>query len=471
MKVVVESKIMILNQEFIKSIVPTAGFLGKPLADINAWVVDSRLIQSGDMFIALPGLRTEGHRFVQDAFERGAVGAVISQSMQPSLQPVIDMYRETHSFIIVDSPYQTICAVAGAWRRQFSYPIVGLTGSAGKTTTKEMLGEILRCNGANFLLAHGTQNTLIGIAINILNMRPNHEVAIFEMGISKRGEMAQLAQLVMPTIAIITSIGHSHMEGLGSIIDIAAEKREIFKYLKDDGTGIIDGDQPLLASISYRHPVIKFGRKMINQVQARKIQYRNNAVHFQLKLYNTRHALVLATENSARVSNALAAAATAYVLGVAPDVITQGIQQSAAVSGRFKKHVIPGSQSIIIDDSYNANPESMKAALHALEKMEGNGKKIAVLGDMLELGINAPFWHRQLGRFLRKVPSLDQVIFIGEQVKWAQKMAPFGLQVHYVPSWQEAVPFLQSQMQSESLILIKGSRGIGLTQLVHELIK
>lgn len=461
---------MILNQEFVKSIISTADFVGAPLSDMHAWSVDSRTIQPGDMFIALSGSRTDGHSFVQSACARGARGAVISRAMQASMQSVIDAYRTTHTFIIVDNPYTDICALASAWRRQFSYPVVGITGSAGKTTTKEMLGEIVRCYGAHFLVAQGTQNTLIGIAMNMLNMRSDHKGAIFEMGISKRGEMAKLAELVVPTIAVITSIGHSHMEGLGSIIDIAAEKRDIFKYLQDDGTGIIDGDQLLLASIAYRHPIIKFGRKMINQVQARKIQYHRDGIHFQMKLYNSRHLVTLATENSARVSNALAAASAAYALKIPIETICEGIQKVAAVNGRFKKIMIPGSKSVIIDDSYNANPESMKAALVAFEKIEG-GKKIAVLGDMLDLGVNAPFWHRQLGRFLRKVPSLNQVIFIGEQVKWAYKMAPFGLQIHHVASWQEAVPFVQAHIKDQSSILIKGSRDIGLKQLVEMLLK
>jgi len=457
---------MSVNLDFIKSIIPTAIFVGKNPCSIDAWTVDSRVTKSGNIFVALSGSKTDGHFFVTDAFNGGAMGAMIEQSMQSVLQATIDTYKDTHLFIIVADVRSSLCALASAWRRKFSYPVIGVTGSSGKTTTKEMLGNMLRCKGDSFLLSEGNQNTLIGLSLNVLNMRDHHTVAIFEMGISKRGEMAKLAELALPTIAIITSIGHCHMEGLGSIVDIAVEKRDIFKYLSDVGIGIIDGDQPLLSTVSYSHPVIKFGKKMVNQVQARKIQHHQNTVRMQLKLYNERHLLTLKTANAARISNALAAASAAYVLKVSDDLICRGIQEYEEVRGRFKPCYVPNSQSVIVDDSYNANPESMKAALHAFEQMEGAGKKVAVLGDMLELGINTPFWHRQLGRFLRKVPSLDSVIFIGEHVKWAHKMVPFGLQTLQVASWQEAVPLLKQHINDNAVILIKASRGIGLRNLV-----
>jgi len=459
---------MVLNQEFIKSVVPEVLFVGAVLPPDCSWGVDSRTVQRNDIFVALQGMHVDGHNFIEQAIAAGARGCMIAQHMQQALAHVIAKYQKTHTFIIVPSPQETLYTLAAAWRKNFSYPVVGITGSVGKTTTKEIVCNILRHHNVKFLASRGNQNTLIGVPLNILNMRADHEVAIFEMGINKRGEMAALAKLVQPTIAMITSIGHSHMEGLGSIIDIATEKRDIFKYLKDDGIGVINGDQALLASISYTHPIVKFGRKMVNQVQARKIQIGIGCTHFQLKLYHERYAITLPTENSTRIYNSLAAATIAYLLKVPALKICAGIQEPLVVDGRFKKYAITGTESTLIDDSYNASPESMKAALLAFETIESSGrKKIAVLADMLELGINAPFWHRQLGRFLRKVPSLDHVIFIGEQVKWAQKMVPIGLRYTMVPSWQEAVTILQPQVkQDKSLILVKGSLGMGLKNLV-----
>lgn len=460
---------MVLNQEFIASVIKDAVFVGVPLASIENWSVDSRTLEPEDFFVALRGSAVDGHVWVKAALGAGAQGAMIAASQQGALREVIEQFRNSKTFIIVDDPQKALCALAFAWRRKFSYPVVGITGSVGKTTTKEILGNMLRAQGMNPLVSQGNQNTLIGMSLNILKMRTDHGVAIFEMGISKRGEMAKLAELALPTVAVITAIGHSHMEGLGSIIDIAAEKRDIFKYLKEDGIGIIDGDQPLLASVSYNHPIIKFGRKMVNQVQARKIQQNLSGVQFQLKLYNERYPITLETENMARVYNVLAAASAAHTLGVTPAALLAGIQEPVVALGRFKKYKITGTRTTIIDDSYNANPESMKAALQAFEHMEGQGK-IAILGDMLELGVNAPFWHRQLGRFLRKVPSVQQVVFVGEQVKWAEKMVPFGLTVTRVASWQDAVSLVKPQLQESSLVLVKASHGVGLKNLVEALL-
>ncbi len=460
---------MILNFDFIRSVLPAALCKGKPLSESARWVVDSRKITGGDIFIALLGAKTDGHHYILSALERGAAGIVMATSMQRQMRDYLDAYQDRVSFIIVDDPYVALCTLAAVWRKQFSYPVIGITGSAGKTTTKEVLGNILRCNSMRFVISQGNQNTLLGISLNILQMRSEHQAAVFEMGISKRGEMAELAQLVLPTIAIITSVGHCHMEGLGSLVDIASEKRDIFTYLPDNGIGIIDGDQPLLTAISYPHPIIKFGNKMVNQVQARKIEHGKEEITFQLKIYNERYAIRLMTENSARVYNALAATAAAHALGISAESICRGIQEPVAVAGRFRKCPIQGSSCIIIDDSYNANPESMKAALEAFESMESSGKKIAILGDMLELGITAPFWHRQLGRFLRKVPSLNQVVLVGEHVQWAHKMVPQGLPVQWVKTWEEALVVVQKQLHDASLVLVKGSRGVHLGKLVDAL--
>jgi len=461
---------MNLNQEFITSIIPHAIYEGKPFVAPAHWSVDSRTVAQDDFFVALSGAQVDGHDFVIAALERGACGVMIAAAHYKKLQAQLAPYMATRSCVIVPSPQDAVCAIAAAWRRCFTCPVVGITGSVGKTSTKEILGNMVRASGKRCLVSQGNQNTLIGMSLNILMLRPEHEVAVFEMGISKRGEMAKLAELAAPTMGVITAIGHSHMEGLGSIMDIAAEKRDIFKYLPENGIGVIDGDQPLLATISYRHPVIKFGRKMVNQVQARKIQHTQEGVQFQLKIYDERHLVELATQNSARIQNVLAAATAAHALGISLESTYQGIMVPLTSTGRFKQYAVTGTASVVIDDSYNANPESMKAALHAFEKIEGHATKVAVLGDMLELGVNAPFWHRQLGRFLRKVPSVNRVIFIGEQVKWAEKMVPFGMTVTRVASWRDALPLLQPYLNEGSLVLVKASRGIGLSNLVTALL-
>ena len=280
--------------------------------------------------------------------------------------------------------------------------------------------------------------------------------------------MAKIAHIIKPTIGVITYFGHSHMEGLGSLSDIASEKREIFKYFKDNNIGIINGDQPVLSAISYNHPIVKFGYKMTNQVQARKLNIGSDSLDFVLKLYDKKYQIVLDTNHEARVLNALAASAAAYILGIKPEFIIKGIAVPLAIAGRFDKKILKNGKGQIINDAYNASPESMKAALSAFDKINFDGQKIVVLGDMLELGINSSFWHRQVGRFLKKVPSITQVLLVGDLVKWTQKTAPINVKIDHVANWQEAVKKLDEKLVKNSLVLVKASRGMQLQKLVEE---
>lgn len=459
---------MYLDQQFIRSVIPDVSFLGIEIPPLAEFSVDSRLIKRGEIFVAIKGTRADGHDFIHDAVRNGASGLVIAHSRQDDLKKVEAHRVKNIAVIMVSDPEAAIIALARAWRTQFSFPVIGITGSVGKTSTKELLANILRIQNKRFLVSHDNQNTALGVSLNILKMRPEHEVAIFEMGINKRGEMARMAELVRPTSAIITAVGHSHMEGLGSLNDISAEKRDIFKFFKEDSIGIVNGDLPILATIAYAHPIIKFGSKTINQIQARKIQVSGNKTQFVLKLYHDRYKIVLDTQHVGRVFNALAAVSVAHYLNISHDIIIKGIQSPCIVKGRFQSLDLKASKGIIINDCYNASPESMKAALLAFEKIESKGPKIAVLGDMLELGVNSPFWHRQLGRLLRKVPSLKHVVLVGEHVKWTLKTIPVGMTVEMVPTWREAIKSLELKLDRESVVLVKGSRGVGLDNLITQ---
>ena len=244
-----------------------------------------------------------------------------------------------------------------------------------------------------------------------------------------------------------------------------------FQYFKEDNIGIINGDQPLLAHVSYSHPVIKFGSKTTNQIQARKIKQGSDCVSFILKLYGQKYKISLKTNHNGAVYNTLAAVALAYMLKVPAQAIITAIQMPVVVAGRFEHRPLKNGNGIMINDCYNASPESMKAALLALQKIETSAQKIAILGDMGELGINSPFWHRQLGRFLRKVPSLGRVILVGSLVEWTKKTIPVSLAIDHVANWQEAAKLLETRLPNDSLILVKGSRVMGLDNLVTTLTK
>ncbi|MBA3953897.1 UDP-N-acetylmuramoyl-tripeptide--D-alanyl-D-alanine ligase [Candidatus Dependentiae bacterium] len=461
---------MHLDQNFLKTVLTNGTFSDVAIPADAEFSVDSRLVTPGSIFIALKGTRVDGHDFIKDALSRGAAGIIISNDRKDVIKTLGATALKKIALIQVPSPQEALLQLATAWREKFSCPIIGITGSIGKTSTKEMLANILRIQGLPFIASYGNQNTTIGMSLNILRMRSEHKVAIFEMGVSRRGEMARMAAIVRPTTGIITSIGHSHMEGLGSLADIANEKRDIFKYFKEDNIGIINGDQPVLATISYMHPIVKFGCKTTNQVQARKIQANNLNSYFMLKLYKERYKIMLDTNHAGRVINALAASAAAYLLNIPHDTIVKGVEVPLTITGRFEQAQLKAAKGILINDCYNASPESVKAALLAFEKVESKGQKIAVIGDMLELGVNSAFWHRQVGRFLRKVPSLHHVILVGDLVQWTKKTLPVGLTHEHVASWQEAVDCVKVRLDREAVILVKGSRGVGLTNLVTQLV-
>jgi UDP-N-acetylmuramoyl-tripeptide--D-alanyl-D-alanine ligase len=457
---------MRFDSHFFISVIPEAVLYGTDIPELISCVVDSRLTKPGDIFIALQGTHVDGHDFISDAVERGAAGLIVASHKEHLLKKLPPESLKKLFIAVVPEVQDAILKLAHAWRKVFTYPVIGITGSIGKTFTKELLKRIFDVEGRQCIASLGTQNTLLGSALTILRMRSDHKVAIFEMGISKQGEMAQLAALVQPTNAIITAIGHSHMEGLGSLSHIASEKRDIFKYFGEGNIGIINGDQSVLSTIAYAHPIIRFGCKTVNQIQARKIINKDNQVSFTLKLYKERFSVTLTSNHRGCIMNTLAAVAMSNLLGVDSKTIVHAIKMPLTVPGRFEQKSLKNCNGILYNDCYNASPESMKEALMAFEKITTKTHKIAVLGDMLELGVNSPFWHRQLGRLLRKVPSLQHVVLVGEQVQWTYKTIPVGITVDRVNTWQEAIPCLEQKIHNESAILVKGSRSIGLNHLV-----
>lgn len=457
---------MRLDKQFLMTAEPKAVLLYDFFPEDVQFSIDSRTIRPGEIFVAIKGPHHDGHDFISAVLNKGAGGVICAQEHRSIIDSLDKQRLKNKAIILVPDTLDALVALARAWRAQFNYPVVAITGSVGKTSTKALVAHILNLHDGPYLVAHGNQNTLIGIALNMLKMSVEHKGAIFEVGIDRRGQMKQKAALVKPTIAVITSIGHSHMQGLGSIADIAAEKRDIFSSLRDDSVGVINGDQPLLADVGYPHPVVKFGAKTINQIQARKINSGPAQTTFVLKMYKQKDDVRISSNHQGAIFNALAAASVSHLLGVSVATIIKGIERPVTVEGRFERLLLKNGSGLLINDCYNANPESMKAALLALQKCQAKGKKIAILGDMLELGVDSAFWHRQLGRFLRKVPTLNHLILVGKQVQWTKKTAPMNLHFEHVPTWHEAVEKLEKVLVKDCLVLVKGSRGLQLNNLV-----
>ena len=357
------------------------------------------------------------------------------------------------------------------------YPVVGVTGSVGKTTTKEMIRSILDFNGVPSCVSYKNQNTLVGLSLNILRMRDDHKVAIFEVGISQKGEMDEKVDLLMPTIGVITTVAHAHMDGLGPLPEICKEKKKLFKHFKSDNIGIIYGDNDLLGKASYPHPVIRFGTQTKNHVQARKISHSQH-ISFTLKLYNESKKISLETSHVGNVYNALAAAAVVNLLDVFPkrgkskiSRIVGGLELFAGFEERFEKRLLRDGDGFLISDCYNANPASMRAAILSFHEMGYFSQKVAILGDMLELGEKELFWHRQIGRVLSKAMSIKHVILVGNRAKSIGKTAPLNLKIDYANDWREAELKLKKILKSDSkkqnsLVLVKASHGMELHNLV-----
>ncbi|MFC1842653.1 UDP-N-acetylmuramoyl-tripeptide--D-alanyl-D-alanine ligase [Candidatus Dependentiae bacterium] len=457
---------MRFDEHFLKGVLSHISFISKKFPKEIIFSVDSRTVRRGEIFVAIEGEKFDGHRAIEDALKKGAAGVFFKESKKHVLETIDAKLLKDKLVVALDDTVGALVKMATAWRAQFACPVVAITGSVGKTSTKEMISNILQANKTEHVASFENQNTMIGLSLNVLKMRKNHKAAIFELGITKRGDMSVLVDILRPTISLITSVGHSHMEGLGSLNDIAAEKREVFKYFSSESIGIINGDQPILADVGYDYPMIKFGSKTTNQIQARKIRLIDGNINFIIKIYDKKYNVVLEGAHSGSVYNALASVCVAHLLNIPEEKTIEGVQVPINVSSRFEKRKMKNKKGVLISDCYNASPESMKAALLAIDKIDTDSKKIVVLGDMLELGVNSPFWHRQLGRILRKAPSLRHVILVGDMVSWTKKTLPIGVEAEHVKDWQEAVEKLDDMMNKDSLVLVKGSNSMNLISLV-----
>lgn len=439
--------------------------------DVSA---DSRTLTPGDFFIALKGAHDDGHAFIQDALNHGARGLIISDS---SFLDVVNHDDIKNVLILkVSDTFQALLSLARVWRSKLSIPLVGITGSIGKTSTKEILKNILICAGIDAFVSYKNQNSLIGLPLNILRVQPHHKIAVFEMGISLQGEMEKLADLLRPTLACITCIAHSHGQGLGNIHDVCIEKRLIFKHFAPADIGVIFGDQEILTKAFYTHPVAKFGYKTRNQVQARKVQLVQAAdgtmrTEFLLKWYGKSARVLLSSNHKGLVYNSLAASTLAYFLDIPFEAVIKGIETYRGFENRFEIKRLSHYQGMMISDCYNANPESMKAALVAFNEMKKDGRKIAVLGDMLELGEKEVYWHRQIGRILKRMESIDSVILVGKRALEIAHTAPASISIIRVADWKEASDVLEQNLKDQqAMVLVKGSRGVSLSNMVEKFI-
>lgn len=442
-----------------------------PLAFKNC-VVDSRLAEKGSLFVALRGEEGDGHNYVKDAFQRGAQAALVEREIEgyPAVKDPSSLPSSPEPFYVqVEDSLRALQDLAAYWRKRFDCQVIGVTGSTGKTTTKETIWSVLR-KAFPTLKSEANYNNEIGLPLTLLNLDESHQKVVLEMGMYDLGEIARLAEISQPQVGVVTNVGHSHLERLKTLSRIAQAKAELVGALPSDGVAILNGDDPRVRAMAQKSKaeVFFYGLSSKCDLWASEIESRGlQGVHFRLHHGGETLYVRIPLLGRHSVHAALAAAAVGLVEGEPWDQIVAGLQDIAA---QLRLIAVPGIKgSTIIDDTYNASPTSTLAALNLLSDLEG--RKIAVLGDMLELGSYEEKGHRLVGR--RAAEIVDKLVTVGPRsriiAEEAQALGMDEADLFAVESNQEAVKVLQHLIASGDLILIKGSRGMKMEEIVAKL--
>ena len=416
---------------------------------------DSRTLSRGDLFVALQGDNFDGHHFLAEAIHAGASGAVLARALKTPLP-----------YVRVADTRRALGDFAGFWRRQYDFPIIAVTGSNGKTTVKEMIGAILAQTGPG-CVTRGNLNNDIGVPLTLLRIRARDRYAVIEMGMNHVGEIEYLTRMTRPTIAVITNAGEAHLEGLGSVERVARAKGEIFLGLRSCGVVVLNADDayyPLWKDMTESRKQFSFGLAHDADVRA---EYRTdgNGTRIHLKTHAGDVVLGLPLLGRHNVMNALAASATALAAGVSLTHIKIGLESLQPVPGRMEiKAGISGAR--VIDDTYNANPSSLAAALETLT--EFGDERVLVLGDMAELGEAAQEVHRHAGELAREI-GVQRLFALGDLSAIA--VASFGKGGRHFDKYQAVIDAVIDCMHARMTILVKGSRVMRMERIVDGIVR
>ncbi len=436
---------------------------GKENRVVTGAELDSRKILPGNLFFATPGERVDGHRFIGDVFEKGAYAAVCEKVPENPAGPCI----------LVKSSFQALEDIAAFYRRQLTCRVVAITGSVGKTSTKEVIASVLS-EKYNVLKTEGNLNNNIGLPLMVLRIRDEHEAAVLEMGISHFDEMQRMSRTALPDVAVMTNIGTSHMENLGSQEGIYKEKSHIFDFLPDDGNAVVWGDDPILKKVEDaggKKP-LTYGRGTGCTVYCENEESRGLlGSDFRVKACDGRFGdgfdVHMPLPGPHMVNNALCASLIGSIFGLTPDEISAGIGNVKPMNGR--SNLIKTEWGLLIDDCYNANPASMEAALDMLSLADG--RKVAILGDMFELGDKEADMHREVGEYTKK-SGADLVICIGELSENMAEGAGKVLgqdKVCYYKTLDSFLEEVQDIITDGDTCLVKASHGMNFARIVEKI--
>ncbi|RTR34013.1 UDP-N-acetylmuramoyl-tripeptide--D-alanyl-D-alanine ligase [Robertmurraya yapensis] len=427
--------------------------------------IDSRTVKKGNLFIPIIRIK-DGHNYVLEAMKNGAIAALWEKNRS---NPPKDI-----PLIFVDNTLLALQSLASSYRNQLSIKVIGITGSNGKTTTKDMVNSIVSTS-FNVHKTRGNLNSQIGLPLTILEVSEDDEIVVLEMGMSERGQIEQLSKIAQPDIAIITMIGLSHIATLGSREEIAKAKLEILAGLKENGLFIFYGDEPLLNEVKYTYNTsrirfITFGVSTDNDIYASSVFEESGEYKFFI---NNRNASLYTVPLMGKhnVQNALAAISVGKELGIKEENIVSGLKNLTITEMRMQK-LISKSGYTIINDAWNASPNSVTAAIEAFQELRHYNKKIIVLGDMLELGAKEEDYHKEIGQIIDP-DRIDYLITYGPLSKHTANEAKktFGKErVKHFTDKKEIVELIKDITMENDIILVKGSRGMALEEIVNLLL-
>lgn len=424
---------------------------------------DSRKINAGDIFIPIVGEKFDGHGFIKSSLEQGAAASLTSKPMDAI---------NGKALIRVEDTLKALGDIAACYRNKFNIPIIGITGSVGKTSTKDMVSAVLS-RKFNVLKTQGNYNNQIGLPLTVFNLENFHQAAVVEMGMSGFGEISSLTAIAKPDIAVITNIGLSHIEKLGSRQNILKAKMEIFEGLKSGGLVVLNGDDKLLYGLKdlLKFRTVYYGMEDGLTYQACNVKsLGEHGTSFEITYKNNDYKLNVPVPGVHNVYNALAAIAVGIEMNMDMESIIEGIAEFTP--GQMRLNIISYKGIKIINDAYNASPKSMEAAIDVLKDIGDSGRTFAVLGDMLEMGEWAYKAHTDIGKYA-VLKGVDYIVTVGENGKnIAGGAIASGAAEDSVFSFDnngEVSSFLKSFVKNGDIILVKGSRGMKMEDIVEEI--
>lgn len=434
--------------------------------------IDSRNIEPGNLFVAIKGQVHDGHKFAADVVKKGVKGLVLNKNAAKEL-PLDKWAKSGIACIAVDDTTQALGRLGRFNLEQCSSSVAAITGSNGKTTTRAMCSAVVE-QRFNTLSTYGNYNNEIGLPLTLFNLEPEHEWAVLELGMNHAGEIERLAKICRPDIGIITNIGPAHIGELGSMDAIMNAKGELLKGLKPGGTAVLNADDPRCMKLSENlpNPVVFFGISDNANIKADSVKQDRSGISFNLNINNDKIRIHLNIRGRFMVSNALAAAALGSIIGLSAQEIQAGLEKFTPVKGRMNSFKTKKGFTVI-DDTYNANPESVKAAISSLGSYNNeNTRNILVIGDMFELGEHAEAMHREIGEFAagNPVAKIYAAGSFAEHIAKGAENKGMASKDIFTGSRQDIIKELEKKLLPQDLVLVKGSRGMAMEKIVNSIL-